>query len=653
MALVTTLRSRARAIARLVRREAPWFWFAVFALAVSYQYATPTPERGPLCRPEAHGDGLYEYAYYRSIVFDHDVELANDYRLLRAPVEAGADPATQRAPNVFPPGAALFWLAFAPVAHAGQALAEWAGAPAQTLVGTESLYQRSVLYGSVVAGLITVMLVLSLARRITSAGLATLAAIGLCLGSPLIWCMLRQPSFAYAVDACVVALFASGWLITFGSRARVRWLGMGALLGIAMMVRPQNVAHALLPLGEWLWLTVPLVRQRAWRELGKDLQRGLCFVLAVLLTIAPLLLLRTEMHGTWTLLPQRRDLLYWNDSRWAGSLFSSRGGLFAYYPLLLVSTMGLVVLALSSRHSHALRMFAVSGLSVLAMQAYVHGAAKEWWDGSSLGGGRHLSCTLYFGAGLAVMLELARSWVTRHAHGFVQLAAGAAIVAFALHNRSLIDDNLQGRMPPDLAQPFKPRYAGTLHKTLDELYAWSGNPGSWPANLWFAGRAGTSPERYDLAAGNDFFDLELVQGRRFSFDDWHAFRGFGPASQFAGQPARKVEQSEATWLFMLRSRSELVGELMLGSPHRRAMVDMYLGDTKIMHATLKRGWHRYTFEIPRAETSTGANYVRVVQRLPKRKSAFVAYGEGNLRSVRLPSASQTARLQGPSSAAAE
>lgn len=639
MSLLAEIRSSTRALFARVRGglgpRTPWLWFGLFALLVCWEYTTPTPERAPTERPEAHGDGLYYYAYLRSIVFDHDVELNNDYRLLGDQFGHGIHPLTGRAKNVFPIGPAIAWLPLVPFAHAGQALAEALGAPPDQLDGTESLYQRSVLFGSVLAGLLTTALGIWLARQITDRGLATLAAIGVCLGSPLIWYMLKQPSFSHAVDSGACALFASAWLVSYGSRAYARWIGLGLLLGFAMLVRPQNVTHAILPFGEWLLMCSPLVRARRGRELGAAIASGFAFVLAAITMIAPLLLIWRRMYGAWTLVPQGGHFMMWGDSRMEAPLFASRGGLFAFHPLLLFAVVGLFALAALPRFGRRLRLFALLGLLVFILQTYINGSALDWWGGWAFGGRRFLSCTLYFMAGLAALLELVRAFVVRHTRGFVQFVAATVLLAFALYNRSLIDDFIHARMPPDGMQPMKPRIAGALNKTVDEVYAITGNPGSWPANWIFAIRGRTSPERYDLAAGNDMLESELIPGRGFGFDDYHALGGFGPASDFGGRPARKVGGKRATWMFVLRKRAQLKGEVLLASPHRGTRVQMFLSGTKILDARPTTAWKPYPLRIPREVASTGANYVRIVQRLP-RPGAYVAYGGAGLSIVPEP-----------------
>lgn len=605
------------------RSQSPWLWFFIFALSVSFAYTTPTPERLPPARPEAHGDGLYYYAYLRSIAFDRDVDFTNDYHLLGDQFHAGYNAKTKRPENVFTVGPALFWLPLVPAAQAGQRLSEWLGAPHENLDGTELTFQRVVLYGSTLAGLLATALGLLLALRITEPGLAALASIGMCLGSPLIWFMLRQPSFSHATDACAVALFVTAWLGTFGSRATSRWLGLGLLLGFAMLVRPQNVVQALLPLAEWLIVAIPLLREGAARETLRWVRTGALFVLATAVAFSPLLLIWRSLYGAWTLVPQGADFMLWAHSRWDATLFSSRSGLFAWHPLILLSVVGLVVLTCSRRYARELRILAALGIVVLLTQSYINGAAKDWWGGWAFGGRRFLSCTIYFMAGLAVVLDSLRRFIMAQPARFATLSATAMVAVAALYNRSLADDYLWSRVLPDGAQPMKPRYASALTKTLDEAYAWVGNPGAWPENLWFAFRARTSPERYDWAAANDLYESPF--GAVAYMDDAHAMGGFDPSlTEWNGRTCRIAREKHVTWVFALRRSAKLKALITVAASQPGVRIHMHIGSHVLLDTKLTTDFADYPFEIPEADSRTGVVYVDVEQTLPNAQ-AFVGW----------------------------
>ncbi|HEY6881348.1 MAG TPA: hypothetical protein VI299_25155, partial [Polyangiales bacterium] len=454
-----------------------WIWLGVFALLCSWKYTDPNQQRSHAAVVEAHGDGYYYYAYLRSLAFDHDVDFSNDYALpaLVDQFHAGLNKHTGRPQNVFTVGPALFWMPLVPVAKLAQSLAEKLGAPhSPKLDGTEYDFQRVVLYGSVLAGLVAVGLGMLLALSLTEPTLAAIAAIGLCLGSPLIWFMLRQPSFSHATQACAVAMFASFWVLRFGSRSTWHWIAMGALLGLAMNVRPQDVAHGLLPFVEWCIVAVQLVRERAsLAELRAWLRNALALLLTTAVAFSPLMFIWRAIYGEWTLVPQGSSFMDWSNSRWDATLFSSRSGLFAWHPLLLLALCGLIALACWRSQPAKFRLLAALAIVVLFAQGYINGAARDWWGGWAFGGRRFSGCMIYFMVGFATLLEGARRYIARHPQRVAQAAGLGVVLIFALYNRSMADDYTYFRLWLDRAQPMKRGISAALEKTLDETYAYT------------------------------------------------------------------------------------------------------------------------------------------------------------------------------------
>lgn len=619
-----------------IARSAHWIALALFALLVTREYASPTPVRAPSAQPEAHGDGNYYYAYLRSLAFDRDVWLENDFQLLDDQFNAGLNPITKHAQNVFTIGPALFWLPFVPLAYALEAR-ERAKLPPNVpppppINGTESVFQRTALFGSAFAGLVTTALGLWLVLRFTSPVFATLASIGLCIGSPLIWYMLRQASFSHAVDSCAVALFVTAWVVGAGARSWRGWLGVGALLGLAMMVRPQNVLHALLPLGEWLYAVWLCARAHDRRGIARQVLVGVGFVLATALAFSPLLLVWRAIYGAWILVPQGSTFMDWSNSRWDAALFTPRGGLFAWHPLTLVSVFGLLALALMPRFPRRLRLLGALSLVVLVLQAYVNGCAKDWWAGWAFGGRRFLSCTIYFMIGLGVVLELGRRVVERHPLRTAQVLAASGLLVCALYNRSLSHDYVNGQARVDGVQRMKPRMDAAFTSTLEELYRVTGNPGSLPASALFSIRAQISPDRYDIAAGNDFLDHDLERGRDIWFDDFHAMGGFDPESRdWKGRRPRRVRGGRAIWVFALRKRMALEGTVTMASAAPGAHVTFKLHGKPFFEADVGEEWHDHPFTIPEQLLDTGVNYVEVEQRGGRR--ATVGYDRAFLRGI--------------------
>jgi hypothetical protein len=611
---------------RLRARIAPnraWIFLGLFSLLCSWQYSAPQQTRSAAAVVEAHGDGFYYYVYLRSLWFDHDVDFTNDFQItgLADQFHAGVNPITRRPRNVFTIGPAFFWMPMVPVAKVAQRLAEWRGAPHEAqLHGGEYDFQRVVLFASVLAGLVTVGLGILLALRLTEPTLAAIAAIGLCLGSPLIWFMLRQPSYSHAPQACAVAMFASFWLLRYGSRSVWHWTAMGALLGLAMDVRPQDVAHGLLPFVEWCLVLVQLVRER--KPIGAWFRNAFALLGATLVTFSPLLFAWRAIFGRWTLVPQGANFMDWSNSRWEATLFSSRAGLFAWHPMLLVALCGLFVLAFWRSQPLKYRLLAMLAIVVLFAQSYINGAARDWWGGWAFGGRRFSGCTLYFMVGFATLLEAGRRLIARHPVRVAQLAGLGVVLVFALYNRSMADDYTQFRLPADRAQPMKRGIAAALNKTLDEAYAYTGNPGAWPMNLLYAWRIGGSPESYDTIAANDLHASSRPQ--KIALDEFHAAAGYEPESPYQGRTVRIARGPKACWAFAVRVAVHASGIARLAASRPGLRVRMKAAGELFFDHEIGPKFQEYPFKLPPAASKAGVVVVNVEQSVQKPED-FVAW----------------------------
>jgi hypothetical protein len=117
-----------------------------------------------------HGDGYYTYLWARTIVFDHDVDFANDYTTCTDPWGMASMP-HGLAMNQWSPGAAIF---FAPILLFDLATHHPALDNADPLVANAcigALAERAV-HGSVFAGLLVLFLSFLAARRFANDGVA-------------------------------------------------------------------------------------------------------------------------------------------------------------------------------------------------------------------------------------------------------------------------------------------------------------------------------------------------------------------------------------------------------------------------------------------------------------------------------------------------
>ncbi len=341
----------------------------------------------------AGGDGVQNLAVARSLLFDRDLELENDYAGLQAEAVLAGD---GRAVSAMPIGTALVFLPLLGVAHAGVVVASLFGA-GLSADGFSPAYAAVVMRGIFVLGIGSLLLLEARLRPRFGAVAACLAVAAAWLATSLHYYLVVNPSMTHAPQAVGATLLFLAWLRarempvadTRGPRA---WLLVGACGGTLALVRPQDAVLLLLPLGDLLL---------AWRPRWKTAAR----VLGPALALAMLQVLTwLHFHGASFV-----------DAVSAGSfvgrtapapldvLFSARHGLVTWTPAAGLALLGLVAALRRERRVAWLCLLGVTASVV------VNGAMQDWWGSDSFGQRRLVGLTPLFAFGLAHGL----AWIQR------------------------------------------------------------------------------------------------------------------------------------------------------------------------------------------------------------------------------------------------
>jgi hypothetical protein len=179
-----------------------------------------------------------------------------------------------------------------------------------------------------------------------------------------------------------------------------------------------------------LFLAVPAL-DLAWGavrggRVSRGLARGVALAASAALVMAPQLLVYRALTGHFgpsRLVTRKVD---WRSPHFLEVLFDPAHGLFAWSPLLLVATAGLVWAAGKRRDAPSVLL----ALAVL-LQAWINGALESWTQAGAFGSRRFVAATPMFAWGLATVVEAARPRLGR-----VPLAAALAV--FAWWNVSLM-----------------------------------------------------------------------------------------------------------------------------------------------------------------------------------------------------------------------
>jgi hypothetical protein len=326
------------------------------------------------------GDGYEYFATTRSLLFDQDLQYANEFAAFGATGVPGPEgEPTSR----FPLGLSLLWMPAVALTHLGVLLARGMGAslPAD---GLGVVYQSSATatsFGLVVAGL---LLTEGLLRSRFGAAIAFLSVVGIWLATPLHFYSTANPSMSHGPASFLAALLLVTWVAAREGEQPRAWLKPGLLAGAMHLVRIQDAAVLVMPAADRLF------RGR------KDLLRSLV-LLGVGVASAAALQLATwaAMYGPSFIGQVRQGHFGPNRLHILEVLFSARHGLFSWHPIHLFAVLGWLV---GWRRERNLSLFCLLGL---VCSAGVNSLMSDWWGGDAFGQRRLVSLTPFFAVGVA------------------------------------------------------------------------------------------------------------------------------------------------------------------------------------------------------------------------------------------------------------
>ncbi len=374
------------------------------------------------------GDGFGYYAYVRSALFDHNLNLTNEFQYFdahynrqslsyyRTPTGKTGDP--------FSIGPSILWLPFVLVADGVQHVGHVADP--NPISGYNTPYQVAVALGTWAYALLGAgLLFLALARltRPWPAWWATLSIFGI---SPLWYYLIYGPSMAHGMSfATGAALFALA-VHFFKKPERTLWhaLGLGALVGLAFLVRWQDVLIGLIPLATFFRGTL---RRQVTEWCG-------WIVGGFLLVSWPQFVVWQKLYGAFLTIPQSTSFFSLSHPHLWQFLTSAQHGMFAVHPLLLIGLAGMLWAI------KAWPLLIWPTLVVLFAEIYLNAGLNDWFGGASFGARRMVSVLFAFALGLAFVLS--------KAHRLWQRATLTAIIIIAmLFNLGLAVAYARGYLP--------------------------------------------------------------------------------------------------------------------------------------------------------------------------------------------------------------
>ncbi len=359
-------------------------------------------------------DGLGYYAHIRSLVIDHDLDYANEFRDFN-PFGHSVQDFSQRTrtghvANKYPVGPALLWTPFFLIAHfftLGLNHLGYNGLPAD---GYSFFYQLFVGLGTICYGILGLYACFRIAALHFSRQTAAFATGAIFLSTNLFYYFVNEPSMSHVLSMFSVTLFLYLCLHDFNRIAPVPFSLCGLAAGLMIMMRYQNALFMIIPCGQVLAYCYR--NHFSQKSISTAIKSGLAFLGTTSLAFLPQLVILQILFGLNSAGSQSisaqglasagdYSLQSFNffEPKLFQVLFSPHHGLIYSTPVIFLCLLGLLIF---------IRTKILQGSILLlcfVLQWYINGAWHDWTFGVAFGGRAFINCTPIFTLGLAALID--------------------------------------------------------------------------------------------------------------------------------------------------------------------------------------------------------------------------------------------------------
>jgi len=342
-------------------------------------------------------DGAFYYAYLPTLLLDHDLDFRNQYASLvpEKNLSRIRESVTGRLPNKWAIGSAVLWTPFFLIGHL-LAMGMKAAGYAVQLDGMGYVYQVPTLIGSITYGFAGFLLIYRSCRRFFKRSSSALATVWIWLASSVIYYTTAESSMSHACSLFATALFLALWLEFRPMPKLHQWFFLGLSGGLVLLVRQPDATWLLLPVIDALWAFRRHL-EAPWRS---RLAGFLVYGAAACVVFAPQMAVWRILHGAVTQSGYPQGGHAWHlDTGILRMLFSLKHGLYAWHPVLILATIGIVLLYRTHR-VHSLLL----GLGFL-FQVCLVGIWQGWSGGDAFGGRMLISSIPAMALGLAAFVD--------------------------------------------------------------------------------------------------------------------------------------------------------------------------------------------------------------------------------------------------------
>jgi hypothetical protein len=359
-----------------------------------------------------YSDGIGYYAPLRSIVFDGNLDVSNEYQYFAVTTSKFSGEVRWPFPipqySKYTIGMAVVLSPFFFIGHiVAIFLQKWGVSVAAN--GFSWPYEFFYSTGSVILGICGMYLSFRAAKAMFGAFSAVVATGGVWFASSLFYYLAIVPSMSHAVSQFLVSTFLYLALTRDWLKEKGTGLLMGSILGLATLVRPQDALFIVVP------LCLILLKWKDPAKLVLNDLPALCRIgcAVVFIAVFQLLVYKIQFEDL-TKIPyliegatnQRDTSFDWVHPQVGSVLFSDFHGLFAWHPIVLLAVGG-VFLSIR-KHQEFIAL-----LLAFLLQVYFVSSWYNWWQGASFGGRMFSSCSFIFVMGLASLWSHAKTSLIR------------------------------------------------------------------------------------------------------------------------------------------------------------------------------------------------------------------------------------------------
>lgn len=305
-----------------------------------------------------YSDGAVYFSYIRSAVFDRDINFTNEIEHYKNTTsKLSGLPAVQEDdaikkivsetmketgyyPNHHSFGNALLWTPFYLAAHILTLTLNFLGLNL-AVDGYSLFYELSVGLGSIFYGFLGIFIIYKFCQKFYSKKISLISTVAVLLGTSIFWYVSVEPTWAHANSLFLISLFIYYWY-TKKEKTKIDWALLGFILGIATLIRRQNMIFVILPGLNWLTDYVKVLKEKNLRNLFNRFVENIFFVTPMI----PMYLLQVfiwkRMFNKWYWLMNVQTVAGFTttNNKILLMIFSTKCGIIVM-PIILISLIGL------------------------------------------------------------------------------------------------------------------------------------------------------------------------------------------------------------------------------------------------------------------------------------------------------------------------